>query len=96
MLIEKAGHLRHLPRGCAVEVTLEGGRLVKVEPRGSSLRKFMSGAGTPEIVYSPHRLKTLLSAPVSAEKGNSVQLRDEALTGGAKCKDKENTAPRPC
>lgn len=50
------------PGGCAVEATLEDGRLVKVEPlRGAPYANLcVRGRHAPEVVYSPHRLKTPL------------------------------------
>jgi len=50
------------PGGCAVEVTLEDGILVKVEPlKGAPYANLcVRGRYAPEIVYSPHRLKTPL------------------------------------
>ncbi len=48
--------------GCGVEVTLEDGRLVQVEPlKGAPYANLcVRGKHAPEIVYSPHRLKTPL------------------------------------
>lgn len=63
MLIEKKPAICGIcPGGCAVEVTLEGGRLVKVEPRRGApyANLCVRGRYAPEIVYSPHRLKTPL------------------------------------
>ncbi|MDD4767691.1 MAG: molybdopterin-dependent oxidoreductase, partial [Desulfotomaculaceae bacterium] len=48
--------------GCAVEVTLEDGRLTNVEPLKDAPYSHLCvrGKHAPEIVYSPHRLKTPL------------------------------------
>ena len=50
------------PGGCAVKVTLEDGKLVKVEPHKDApyANLCIRGRHAPEIVYSPHRLKTPL------------------------------------
>lgn len=50
------------PGGCAVQVTLEGGRLVEVEPlKGAPYGNLcVRGKHGPEVVYSKDRLKTPL------------------------------------
>jgi len=63
LLIEKKPAICGIcPGACAVEVTLESGRLVKVEPRRGVpyANLCVRGRYAPEIVYSPHRLKTPL------------------------------------
>ena len=63
MMIEKKPSICGIcPGGCAVQVTLEDGRLVKVEPlKGTPYANLcVRGRYAPQIVYSPHRLKTPL------------------------------------
>ena len=95
MLIEKKPAICGIcPGGCAVEVTLESGRLVKVEPRRGSRKSCVRGGYAPEIVYSPHRLKAPLIR--TGERGGKFREAswDEALTWRCKnARDKENTAP---
>lgn len=70
------------PGGCAVEVTLEDGRLVKVEPlKGAPYANLcVRGRYAPEIVYSPHRLKTPLIRTGERGEGKFREASwDEAL-----------------
>ena len=77
MLIEKKPAICGIcPGACAVEVTLESGRLVKVEPRRGVpyANLCVRGRYAPEIVYSPHRLKTPLIRTGERGEGDSEQL----------------------
>ncbi|MDD2444213.1 MAG: molybdopterin-dependent oxidoreductase [Desulfotomaculaceae bacterium] len=70
------------PGGCAVEVTLEDGRLVIAEPlKGAPYANLcVRGRHAPEIVYSPHRLKTPLIRTGERGKGKFREASwDEAL-----------------
>ncbi len=68
--------------GCAVEVTLEDGRLVDVAPlKGAPYSHLcVRGKHAPEIVYSPHRLKTPLIRTGERGEGKFREAGwDEAL-----------------
>ncbi|NLW37041.1 MAG: molybdopterin-dependent oxidoreductase [Peptococcaceae bacterium] len=70
------------PGGCAVEVTLEDGRLTKVEPSSEIPygNLCIRGKHAPEIVYSPHRLKNPLIRTGERGEGKFREASwDEAL-----------------
>ena len=70
------------PGGCAVEVTLEDGRLTGVEPLKDAPYGHLCvrGKHAPEVVYSPHRLKTPLIRTGERGKGKFREAGwDEAL-----------------
>ncbi|TEB11373.1 molybdopterin-containing oxidoreductase family protein [Pelotomaculum propionicicum] len=83
MVVEKKPAICGIcPGGCAVEVTLEDGRLVKAEPlQGAPYANLcVRGRYAPEIVYSPHRLQTPLIR--TGERGEGkfrIASWDEAL-----------------
>ena len=83
MVVEKKPSICGIcPGGCAVEVTLEDGRLVKAEPlKGAPYANLcVRGRYAPEIVYSPHRLKTPLIRTGERGEGKFREASwDEAL-----------------
>jgi anaerobic selenocysteine-containing dehydrogenase len=81
-LIKKPSICGICPGGCAVEVTLEEGRLVKAEPlQGAPYANLcVRGRYAPEIIYSPHRLKTPLIRTGERGEGKFREASwDEAL-----------------
>jgi anaerobic selenocysteine-containing dehydrogenase len=70
------------PGGCAVEVTLEDGRLVEVEPRQDAPygNLCIRGKHAPEIVYAPERLRHPLIRTGERGEGRFREASwDEAL-----------------
>ncbi len=83
MLIEKKPAICGICEGgCAVEVTLEDGRLTGVAPLKDAPYSHLCvrGKHAPEIVYSPHRLKTPLIRTGARGEGKFREASwDEAL-----------------